>query len=1181
MNKTFDQVVSIQPRFHRSVDLVQDLGSDGSLDGYIVTPQAAELAARIATGLATKGDERAWTLTGPYGAGKSAFALFVATVVSPRDVATRKLAHRALCRDTLPPDAARLATRVAKSAGYFVVPVGGSREPIVPALLRAIGEAIEKRFDLRRTPWKSIAADISALSAKRKNSKASERDFLAILERVQEGVAEEALDGTFIVVDELGKFLEFAAENSHADVYVLQLLAERSARSVDRPLGVLTVLHQAFDRYAATVSQSVRVEWQKIQGRFADVAFVDKPAEILQLVAAAIDLDPAALPELAPSHTRLIRDAVTAAGFNESELGLLRRMLPLHPVAARVLPGLFRSALAQNERSLFSFLSSAQPYGFTSFLRERMPAAGVLYRLDDLYDYVLSTLGPALLASTDSKRWSEVISAVDRISSDAPSFARRIVKTIGMLSILGSIPATKECLSLALFDSSVPTAELTAQLDWLVSQSIVVFRRHKNAYGLWEGSDIDLDREFARVRAHAATPDLLDAIRDRIKQHPIAARGHFFRSGTLRYFDVEVATLADVDQLAAKVESTPTSSDGRIVYLLPSGDVSLESLVKIGRKFTGENPRIVLAVPKNAAVLLDAAAEHDGYFRLRETLPELAGDSVARRELSARLAFSRERLDAAIAAAFGGAERSAATAAIWVSQGVAYDNLSAAALAKQLSAVCDRVFHAAPRIHNELLNRRHLSSAAAAARRTLVERMLTEASSELLGIEGFPPERNMYASVLLSSGLHTTRESGLAFGPPSPEDPQNFQPFWSKLDSLFGESEEQSLPLETIRSALASPPFGIKEGVIWVLLFAVIAASPAEFAVFEENTFYPELSSALIERMLRRPGSFSISRFRLDPSRTLALKAIANALGLRAEEALPIPVLRVIVRRRNALPKFAQITRTVDQSAIALREAIATALHPMLLLFRDLPRAVGFETPSVDLPPEEAANLYSNYAATLVETLRHLENAYPSLLKRIQQSLASHFHLTDDSKQLRLELNDRARRIQLLATEPRLRSFIIRACDVELSDVAWIESLATILIVPQRPPAEWTDADFARFSTGLSEIRSQFLRTEDLSMDDSRDQAAPSSVDLVRISVTTLGRAETRQVVPIPTKETDRMKSATMEIRSILDGQFGKQRELWLATLGRILREVADAEHDVQTTTRQLDTLGESKGHEQ
>ena len=82
--------------------------------------------------------------------------------------------------------------------------------------------------------------------------------------------------GLLLVIDELGKFLEYAAHApAQGDVFVLQTLAELASRSDRTPLFLLTILHQAFEQYANKLAKSQREEWAKVQGRFEDIAFVE------------------------------------------------------------------------------------------------------------------------------------------------------------------------------------------------------------------------------------------------------------------------------------------------------------------------------------------------------------------------------------------------------------------------------------------------------------------------------------------------------------------------------------------------------------------------------------------------------------------------------------------------------------------------------------------------------------------------------------------------------------------------------------------------------------------------------------------------------------------------------------------------------------------------------------------
>lgn len=82
--------VTLRGRYRRSVDLARDVHAAEALDGYVVTATARATLARVAAALDTPDAARAWSVIGPYGGGKSAFALFAARVAEGRADARRR-----------------------------------------------------------------------------------------------------------------------------------------------------------------------------------------------------------------------------------------------------------------------------------------------------------------------------------------------------------------------------------------------------------------------------------------------------------------------------------------------------------------------------------------------------------------------------------------------------------------------------------------------------------------------------------------------------------------------------------------------------------------------------------------------------------------------------------------------------------------------------------------------------------------------------------------------------------------------------------------------------------------------------------------------------------------------------------------------------------------------------------
>ena len=88
--------VDVGRRFQRAVNLERDAGAPDALRGYLFTPAAHKALSQINDGLQRADGDRAWSLVGPYGSGKSAFAVFLADLLSPEDTPERSAARRLL-----------------------------------------------------------------------------------------------------------------------------------------------------------------------------------------------------------------------------------------------------------------------------------------------------------------------------------------------------------------------------------------------------------------------------------------------------------------------------------------------------------------------------------------------------------------------------------------------------------------------------------------------------------------------------------------------------------------------------------------------------------------------------------------------------------------------------------------------------------------------------------------------------------------------------------------------------------------------------------------------------------------------------------------------------------------------------------------------------------------------------
>lgn len=1161
--------VTLRPRYRRSVHLERDSTESRWMRGYVVTPLVRSLTARVAAGLEGDDGARAWSITGPYGSGKSAFALFASKALGlpgePGVVAARKLLGAA----DRPLRTRLFGARGAVGARSGLLPVlaTGERRPLEHILVDALRDAAVGFWHGRKGARPSVIRALQRMSKRAAAGEAlSSRDVVAAFEEVAAKVARSshAGRGLLVVLDEAGKPLEYAAHSPReADIHVLQELAEAATRSGDTPIVFAVLLHQGFEHYVGRLGASERGEWSKVQGRFEDLPFHEADDQVLRLIGSA--LETASLPT---AHEAAVGDLIARTvrlihpldGDRQQQTStLLRGALPLHPLTALTVGPLFRSRLAQNERSLFAFLAATEPNGFQQYIRE--PAGDgtspLLFTIDRLYDYVQSTLAGSLYKHR-GRHWARVEAALRRLPPDATALDARVVKAVGILGAVGDVsevPASAEAVTVALAEPErVSVADVEESLARLRTHSVLVFRKYRNAYQLWEGSDLDLDELVVSAGAEAESGTaLLRRLEKVAPPRSIVARRHLLETGTLRYFEVKYADESVVGRLASEV---PVGDADGIVWLaIPNGDRAAQSLrgeLQMPLHWPNEQAKAlpaVVAVPRDPERLRSLARELGAFERIQTNTPELRDDPIARRELEGRIADTthllREELQGLVAGR---------VACTWFDRGSCVPVRSARELASRLSSICDEVYRRAPYIHNELLNRRQLSSAGAAGRRALMTAMVEHGNEQRLGIEGFPAEYSMYRSALEHHGMHAIVGETWTLREPKRRKRGSLQPAWKLLQRRIAESEQTRLRLSDLYAELKAPPFGMKEGPLPVFVLVALLDGQREIALYEEGAFVPGITAPVLERMLRSPDRFELQRFRVVGAREEILKSLGASIskGSAPSDSI-LPVIRYLVRFVSRLPAYSRNTKHVSKTAQSVRGVLLGAREPGPLLFRDLPKACGFEPFDADGDRGRKTRA-AEFDQALRKAVRELAAAYPALLENIERQLAEAFQVPNDAD-LRHELGTRARRLLGAAVEPRLKGFLIRAGDDKLAQEEWLVSIATLL--GGKPPEAWYDQDLDQALLSLGAITRHFSGLEALLVHEDED--ALEDRRLMRLSVAEAGATEVEGIATIRATDEAELRRFCDRLRATVQGSRAElPRDTLLAGLALVSRELIE-----------------------
>ena len=1150
-NTPLSKLFQIKGRFRRSVHLERDFYTENALDGYILTVTGREMLARIIATLENETTSKAWSLTGPYGSGKSAFALFTTKLLGDPDTPTTQQALKILKNGDTALHKRFIDTKRNGNwslSGFCSVLISGERAPLSIALLRGLEQGL-KASDLLSVG--SLQRQIRKLLRTAANGTPPQAsEITTLFELATSTIGENGGQGLLLVIDELGKFLEYAAQDPvQGDVFVLQTLAEFATRSEQTPLLLLTILHQAFEQYASKAAKSQQDEWVKIQGRFEDIAFVEPTEQVLRLIGSAIEKIPRNEERnlSLPTELELKPSQLTEDEFSE----LLRSCLPLHPTVVLVIDSIFRR-FGQNERSLFAFLSSSEPHGLQDFLfnqrynKDTLP----LFSIADLYDYLKTNMGNRLYISHNSKKWAEIESAIGRLP-DSSAMPAKLIKTIGILGIVGeSIPnlkASEPMLRYTLDDKTDGFShEFEIALDTLKDRSIAIYRLYHKAYALWEGSDIDIEAKLREAEGNVYTKASLAMNLSRyLPMRPLVARRHLFETGTLRHFAVRYTDLENFD---ADLKKPLDDADGLVLYTLPANEYEVNQLVeKASENTLASRQEVLIAIPQTIGTLQEAVTQLTHLYWVSDNTPELDGDRIARLELSMQQIQAEKEVSDRVTAIFGKDSKNACT---WYHKGQSVNINSERSRNVHLSEICDKIYDKSPIIRNELINRREISGTATAARKNLIKAMLENSDKKNLGIKSYPPQMSIYRSLLWKTGIHREATGIWGFYPPKTSETNRMEYTWKAIEEFFTECEGRRQPIVSLYKRLMAPPLGVRNGPLPILFCAAMLHYKTEIALYENGSFIPNWSMPVFERLLKVPQQFELKCFRITGTRANLLAQFMERLNqpMAVEDSDLLMVVTPLIRSIAQLPKYALTTQELSDTSKNVREAILNALEPDELIFNQLPEALGFPVFGTETAID--TKIVSDFFTTLQDALSELDQAYEVLLNSIEQLLAKAFNLTLNKEELRTELVPRVEPLLEIVIEIDFKGFLIQICSGGHDFTSWLEAIATYLA--KKPPASWVDLDKARFESNLSQFARKFRHFEAVSYE-KWDHPESLAGEPIRIGVTRPKQPEQEQVVILPStaeEQADKLERAIGKISDEIDtdGNAGFR----LAVLARI-----------------------------
>ena len=1146
--------ISVIGRFARSANLERDADQAEPLDGYVVTARALDAVNRIASAAATGPAGGAWSITGPYGSGKSSLALLLDAALGPhariRDAAW-KLIDQA---SSTVGERIRQAHRRHGTweTGFHRALVTANREPLNHTVLRALRLGVLRRYGTIPRSSRFRAAGTLRQGIKDMTGSDPRRTGpspAALVEIAQCLAADAPL---LLIVDEFGKNIEAIGDSRSADPYLLQQLAEAGQGS-GLPIFVLTLQHLSFEDHLIGADDPQRREWAKVQGRFEDVAYVESARSTRTLIGTVFQVNDAGLRNRISRWANPLAKAMRSLGIAElADPNVVAACYPLHPLVSLVLPELC-SRYGQYERTLFSFLTGREPSSAASFIattempvRDPLPSLG----LEAVYDYFVDR-GVLPAMSGRSSRWTEIATRL-RDTHGLSSRQLQVAKAVAVLNLVsttGTIRASAQVL--ALTDTHVADTHVADTLAALDAASVVTYREFVDEYRIWQGTDIDIRSLLDAARRQVKPRALVDVLSALDRPAPLVAARHSARHDVLRVFS---RRYVDGSEQAEPLDPF-SPHDGEVLLVVGSGR-SVPSITWT----PGTAKPVVAALPDDVSAV-DRAAREAAAVAVSLNDPSVKEDRVARTELGERFAEAKAAVEHAISIAFS------ADACRWVLLDASGGQpLSGGRGSAALSEASDIAYRSTPLIRNEMLNRADLTSQGAKARRLLLEAMIEHGFEPDLGFDGYGPEVAMYRAFLKETNLHgVDRRTGKnVFRKPADD---SLLTAWEAVVAEFKRAKTARVNLYDIHAALLSPPIGMKRGVIPVFVTAALLAFNDEIAIYEHGTFKPLLTPDLSERMVRNPRHFEFKHFsNTTGARRQVVAGLAERLGIRPgyrkhRVANVLSIVGHLISRIARLDSYTRRTRNLDPRTLKAREALTTATEPDTLLFHSLPTALGFAPIPPDATKYEDADTYEDgvYAA-----LQELMTCYDRLLETLFDFLLETCVETE-----RRIISGQAASLKDEVLNPAVRAFVLTlANDTVKTDSDWIKAVATV--VSQKAPAEWADDDLQRFKSELPQQVKAFQRLVVLHAD--QRAAGDGSFQALRLIVTRSDGTEHHQLVDVDQNQRPRIdEELDRTINSLVRimGSPNRAHNALLAVLGdRLLATQNDDNLSIEIAER-------------
>lgn len=504
----YSKFYEINKNFQSSINLELDLDSELKIYEYVPTNDICDVLKKYIKSVLYESKDRATTLVGPYGKGKS-FLLLILSYILSKNKKTK-------CWNDLAEKIKKIDNELYdlmmelknKDISLLTVIINSNYDNLVQSFMLALNDSLKKENMESLIPKNAFSVALDKMADWKKDIEISkdlkqtcESKSGSTLDEIEKGLKQYSKDyydkfcqvyycihkgvkfnpfvsgdvakfysdvsyqlssfgysGIFIVFDEFSKFIESSASDVSKDLKLIQDLAEKCVRTNGKAqLHLCCITHKNLVLYKNNNKDSFKA----VEGRFVEIKFNRSLEENYQIISAAIKKKKGAEQEANKfiDKNKEFYERMNRLDIFDADSNIYQQLFPLNPLTSYALIQL-SELVAQNERTLYTFLADSDINSFNFFIHNNDNG---LFNVDKIYDY-FSELLQKEEANFIRNLWYRAESISSKLDG---SLEKRIIKVLAIILMINDfdkLPPTENVISLCLNESINDVSEIINKL---------------------------------------------------------------------------------------------------------------------------------------------------------------------------------------------------------------------------------------------------------------------------------------------------------------------------------------------------------------------------------------------------------------------------------------------------------------------------------------------------------------------------------------------------------------------------------------------------------------------------------------------------------------------------------------------------------------------------------------------